>query len=85
MTAPPAPAPGPADPGIYITASQMYQELRQVHDEVKGIRSDLRTLMEDRADHEARLRALERRVWTASGAATVLGAGAGFLLQVLTR
>jgi hypothetical protein len=84
MTASPTAAPGP-DPGIYITTTQMYQELRQVHDEVKGIRSDLRTLMEDRADHEARIRALERRVWTASGMATVLGALGGVLAQILIR
>jgi len=78
----PAPA-GPDSGSVYITTTEMYRELRQVHDEVKGLRSDLKTLMDDRADHEDRIRALERRVWTASGAATVIGAGAGVLAQML--
>lgn len=50
---------------------------------MKGLRSDLKSLMDDRADHEDRIPALERRVWTASGAATVIGAGAGVLAHIL--
>lgn len=73
------------EPGIVITAHEMYQELREVHDEVKGLRSDFRELARDRSDHESRLRALEARVWQASGAAIILGALAGYVAQVLSR
>ncbi|GHF71898.1 hypothetical protein [Streptomyces thermodiastaticus] len=41
--------------------------------------------MEDRADHEARIRTLQRRVGTASGMATVLGALGGVLAHMLIR
>ncbi|MEU1305938.1 hypothetical protein [Streptomyces shenzhenensis] len=73
------------DHGILIPTAQMFQELRQLHDEVKSVRTGLMGLTEGRTDHENRIRSLERRVWTASGAATVLGAGAGILAQFLLR
>lgn len=79
------PSPAPQEPGVVITAHEMYQELRQVHDEVKGLRSDFRDLAKDRQDHESRLRALEARVWQASGAAIILGALAGYAAQVIAR
>ncbi|GEB46951.1 hypothetical protein MTE01_28960 [Microbacterium testaceum] len=35
-------------------------------------------------DHETRIRSLERKVWTAAGAAAVAGAGLGQIVSVLT-
>ena len=46
---------------------------------VAEIRRDLAPV----ADHETRLRALERRAWLLFGAATAAGAGAGQLLDLL--
>lgn len=36
-------------------------------------------------DHETRLRALERKVWVAAGAATALGGAAGTVAQMLGK
>ncbi|MGW1039903.1 hypothetical protein [Streptomyces sp. NPDC002547] len=80
------------DPGVYIAPGQMYQELRTLSDgmtrmetKLDGIVHGLSDVGKDLTDHETRIRALERRVWTASGVATVLGAGAGVLAQALLR
>lgn len=37
------------------------------------------------ADHETRLRVLERKIWTAAGAAAVLAGGASSLAALLGR
>lgn len=75
----------PEESGVVITTHEMYQELRQVHDEVREMRSDFREFTRDRQDHESRLRALEARVWQASGAAIILGALAGYVAQFIGR
>ena len=41
--------------------------------------SDAREL----ADHETRIRLLERRAWVLAGSATVLGAGGGYLATMI--
>src|SRR5690606_38437021 len=64
----PAPA-GPDSGSIYITTTEMYPGPRQVDDEVKGLRPDLATLMDDRPDHGDRTRAPDRRAGAASGSA----------------
>lgn len=55
--------------------------LRDLHDDIKAIRNDLTTVITQlsattvtTADHETRIRALERRVWTAAGVAAVFSA-----------
>lgn len=60
----------PADPGVYISPAQMYQEVRglaatmtRVETKLDGLRDDNRALTDDLADHETRLRALERSRW----------------------
>jgi hypothetical protein len=77
------------EPGVYISARQMWDKLCQVSEEVRGIRSDLKSTVKSHGtqlgDHETRMRALERRVWTASGAAAAIGTGAGYALQYLSR
>lgn len=56
----------PADPGVYISSAQMYQELRSLSDGVTRVETKLDTIGQglsdvgkDVADHETRLRALE--------------------------
>ncbi|MEV7871518.1 hypothetical protein AB0P17_36710 [Streptomyces sp. NPDC088124] len=83
MTAP------PPDPGVYISPAQTYQEVRdlartvdrielkldEVLNETKDIRSDV-------ADHEARLRTLERARWplpTIGVLAGVAGTASGLI------
>ncbi|MEU9426227.1 hypothetical protein AB0D87_25870 [Streptomyces sp. NPDC048342] len=80
------------DPGVYIPSAQMYQELRSLSDsltrvetKLDGIGQGLTDVGKDVADHESRLRALEKSVWRAAGGAAALGAGAGVLAQFLMR
>ena len=58
------------DSGVYIPPAQMYQELRSLSDgltrvetKLDGIGQGLTELGKDVADHESRLRALERARW----------------------
>uniref|UniRef100_A0AAU1ZZE1 Hemolysin XhlA family protein n=1 Tax=Streptomyces sp. NBC_00093 TaxID=2975649 RepID=A0AAU1ZZE1_9ACTN len=60
--------PDPA--GVYISSAQMYQELRSLSDgltrvetKLDGIGQGLTDLGKDVADHETRLRTLERARW----------------------
>lgn len=59
---------------VTITMDQIFAELREVHTEVRDMRSDVR----DIADHESRIRSLERKVWVA---ATVAATMAGSVVQ----
>ncbi len=77
----------PQDPGVYIPPAQMYQELRSLSDGVTrvetkldGIAQGLTDLGKDVADHETRLRTLERARWplpTIGVLAGVAGAATG--------
>lgn len=57
--------------GVVITMDRIYTELRAVHDEVKDMRGEVK----DIADHENRLRSLERKIWIAAGIAAGLAGG----------
>ncbi|GGM64010.1 hypothetical protein GCM10012275_38190 [Longimycelium tulufanense] len=59
--------------GVVIPLEQLFAELRGIRDEVREMRTELRTLH----DHETRLRAIERKLWLAAGLAAGLGGGAG--------
>jgi hypothetical protein len=75
------------DPGVYISPAQMYQELRSLSDgltrvetKLDGIGQGLTDLGKDVADHETRLRSLERGRWplpTIGVLAGVAGAATG--------
>ncbi|MFK4797778.1 hypothetical protein ACI3K5_03680 [Streptomyces sp. MPA0124] len=77
----------PQDPGVYIPPAQMYTELRSLSDgltrvetKLDGIGQGLTDLGKDVADHETRLRALERGRWplpTIAALAGVAGAATG--------
>lgn len=86
-------APGP-DPGVYISPAQMYQELRSLSDgltrvetKLDGIGQGLNDLGKDVADHETRLRSLEKGRWplpTIGVLAGVAGAATG-AISLFTR
>lgn len=75
------------DPGVYIPPAQMYQELRSLSDgltrvetKLDGIAQGLTDLGKDVADHETRIRTLERGRWplpTIGVLAGVAGAATG--------
>ncbi|MFE7624614.1 hypothetical protein [Streptomyces sp. NPDC057509] len=79
----------PQDPGVYIPPGQMYQELRSLSDgmvrvetKLDSIGQGLTDLGTDVADHEARLRSLERGRWplpTIAALAGVAGTATGVL------
>lgn len=81
------------DPGVYITPAQMYQEIRSLHDAVSrvetkldGLRADYADVRADVADHETRIRTLERGRWPLPTVATLAGAaGAATGLIALLR
>lgn len=77
---------------VIITTTQMYDELRAVHQVVTSTKSALDRIADsvtdarsDVADHEARIRALERSRWAIGGAATLLGAGLSQLVQAMGK
>lgn len=58
------------DPGVYISPAQMYQEVRGLAEAVARIESKLDGILDDGkeargliADHEARIRNLEKGRW----------------------
>ena len=70
------------DPGVFISSAQMYTELRSLSDgltrvetKLDGIGQGLNDLGKDVADHETRIRALERGRWPLPSLAAVLGVG----------
>lgn len=79
----------PQDPGVYISSSQMYQEMRSPHDavsrvetKVDGLRDNYAEVTKGVADHETRLRTLERARWplpTIGVLAGVAGTATGVL------
>lgn len=83
----------PADPGVHISSSQMYQEVRSLHDAVSRveakfdqIRDDGRAVAAELQDHEARLRRLEAARWPLPTPAALTGvAGAATAVVALLR
>lgn len=79
----------PQDPGVYISPAQTYQEVRslaaamiRIETKLDQLGTDSRALRTDLADHETRLRALERARWplpTIGALAGVGGAIAGII------
>lgn len=70
------------DPGVYISPAQMYQEVRglsetvgRIESKLDGILDDAKDLRKDFADHETRIRTLERGRWPLPALAGVTGMG----------
>ncbi|MCM1974016.1 hypothetical protein [Streptomyces sp. G1] len=75
------------DPGVYISPAQMYQEVRslaeavgRIETKIDGILNETKDIRTDLADHETRIRTLERARWplpTIGVLAGVAGAATG--------
>lgn len=81
---------GSTGSGVYISSSQVYDEVRTLAATVTRMDAKLDGLAERWAaredllqDHEDRLRALERKVWVASGCAGAAGTAAGWIVGML--
>jgi hypothetical protein len=59
--------------------------LREVYDVVVQLKEELNGVPKITADHEERIRDLERKVWSFSGIAAVAGAGLAQLISYLLR
>jgi hypothetical protein len=59
--------------------------LREVYDAVVGLKEELNGVPRITADHEERIRDLERRVWSFSGIAAILGAILSQLFSLLMK
>lgn len=66
-----------------VTLDQIYSTLQEVRDDVRDMKKELGELAHDSKDHEQRIRALEKLVWRASGAAALAGSAIGFMLNKL--
>lgn len=60
---------------VVITPTELFLELRATHQAVTEMRGELKDMARTMPDHESRLRALERKVWVASGVAAGTAAG----------
>lgn len=72
---------------IIITPAQMYESIQKDIGEIKAGQSDLKVALSSVpatvADHETRLRALERFKYLMIGAAAAIGGGSGALVSKL--
>lgn len=79
------------DPGVYISPSQMYAEVRSLHDAVSRveakldqIRDDGKAVTSELQDHESRIRRLEAARWPLPTIGALAGmAGVGTALVAL--
>lgn len=69
---------------VVITAKEVYDKLSGLESKVDKLNERFGAVKEDSQDHETRLRALEYRVWFATGGGTVLGAIAGAIVSAIT-
>lgn len=82
---------------VVITPMAMYVEMQATHQAVRDVAVKLDGALSDNsrrldgidkgmADHETRLRGLERRVWMAVGVSTAVSGGAAALIsQLMTK
>lgn len=66
-----------------ITLREVYDILVDVRQDVTAIKQDLDQTKNVSADHEVRLRGLEKSFWRAVGASSVLGASGGYLATLI--
>jgi hypothetical protein len=64
------------EPVVRVTLTTIYNKLLEVEDKVDPLPQRV-------ADHEVRLRAIEKYLWIWIGAAAALGAGGSSLIQAL--
>jgi hypothetical protein len=69
---------------VVITPTELYKEMQGIDQKLDEVRVDLKPVLAAIPDHESRLRALERRMWIASGVAAVLGGGLGKMISAWT-
>lgn len=69
---------------VQITLGQIYNEVTGSRREISTLTEAVKTALALGADHEARIRTLERRMWMAIGMGTVASGVAGYALTLYT-
>jgi hypothetical protein len=76
---------------VVITPTEVYTEVRATRSavddmraELRGVSAELRGVLSAHADHETRIRALERGRWALAGVGAGGGAGLAELIRLLT-
>lgn len=69
----------PSIPVVKVTLDDIYRELLDIGKKVDGMEGQKESI----ADHEQRIRGLEKWIWRASGLAALGGAGIGQVLGQL--
>ncbi|WP_433224462.1 hypothetical protein [Microtetraspora malaysiensis] len=67
--------------GVVVSFKDMYDDLRALVSEMQTLTTELRESRNTSADHETRIRKLERVMWLAAGAASVVGGGVGAVIK----
>lgn len=77
----------PDESGAWVPATELYSELRRLSELVTRLDERLANdkTHEDVADLQARMSALEQRMWRASGFAAAVGALVGVAVPFLTK
>lgn len=70
---------------VIITPTELYAKVEAIGNDVSGMRGDLREISKALPDHESRIRALEKKVWWASGLSAGAAAAIGQLLHTLGK
>lgn len=81
---------------VIVTPAAMYAEQRATHDAVVSLSGEVKSLSHNVrqqqlvdarnvADHETRIRSLERKIWTLAGASAISGATIGSVAAAIIQ
>jgi len=69
---------------VQITLGQVYEQVSNTRNEVRDLAAAVHAALAQGADHEARIRILEQRMWKAVGASSVISAGLSSAITLYT-
>ena len=70
---------------VYEAQQKQGEILMQMHSDLKRSLDALDRTKTQVADHEERIRALEKKIWQAAGAASFVGAAASVLISLIIK
>lgn len=69
--------------GVTVSLDVIYRLVLEIGGDVRDIKNTVQKLSTGQDDHENRIRALEKRVWTAAGTASAVAGSLGATLTFL--
>lgn len=70
---------------VWTTQQKLVSEVTEMSSNLKRFLDSHDRLSERVTDHEARIRTLEQKVWAASGAAALMGATIGTIINLIMQ